>query len=104
MVSAERLSDELDDNNDCRLKRWRIVMNREQIVDRVIKIIKDTLCDDSIEIFEDTYLINDLDMGSMDVLAMMADLEGEFELEIPEKMVQKFVKVSDIVDYIEQNI
>lgn len=79
-------------------------MNREQICEGVIKIIADTLCDDNIEVYEDTYLINDLDMGSMDVLAMMADIEAEFDIEIPEKMVQKFVKVSDIVNYIEQNV
>ena len=77
-------------------------MSREEIMDKVTEAIKIALGDDKVEIKEDTYLVDELEFGSMEVMEMIGELEESFECMIPEENMDSFVQVRDIVDYIEK--
>ena len=45
-------------------------------------------------------LMDDLDLSSMEILTVVADLEETFGLRIPEKELRNFVTISDLADYL----
>ena len=53
---------------------------------------------------EDTNLVEDLDMDSLDAVEVVMALEDAFDIVIPDEDAEKFRTVADIVAYIEQNI
>ena len=71
-------------------------------MDKVTEAIRIALGDDKVEIKEDTYLVDELEFGSMEVMEMIGELEESFECMIPEENMDSFVQVRDIVDYIEK--
>lgn len=77
-------------------------MSREEIMDKVTEAIRIALGDDKVEIKENTYLVDELEFGSMEVMEMIGELEESFECMIPEENMDSFVQVRDIVDYIEK--
>lgn len=76
-------------------------MSREVILNRVIKVIKEVLMDDSVQITEESYLVDELELGSLEIMEMVAELEEEFEITIPEEKMNSFVQVKDFIDYLE---
>lgn len=76
-------------------------MSREVILNRVINVIKEVLMDDSIQITENSYLVDELELGSLEIMEMVAELEEEFGITIPEEKMNGFVQVKDFIDYLE---
>ncbi len=77
-------------------------MSRDEIMDKVTEAIRIALGDDKVEIKEATYLVDELEFGSMEVMEMIGELEESFGCIIPEENMDSFVQVRDIVDYIEK--
>ena len=77
-------------------------MSRDEIMDKVTESIRIALGDDKVEIKEATYLVDELEFGSMEVMEMIGELEESFGCMIPEENMDSFVQVRDIVDYIEK--
>ena len=77
-------------------------MSRDEIMDKVTEAIRIALGDDKVEIKEATYLVDELEFGSMEVMEMIGELEESFGCMIPEENMDSFVHVRDIVDYIEK--
>lgn len=77
-------------------------MSREVIFEKVVKIIREVVSDDSFNITEDTYFVDELEFGSLDVMEMMMQLENEFDVDIPEEKSSQFVQVKDFIDYLEE--
>lgn len=77
-------------------------MSRDEIMDKVTEAIRIALRDDKVEIKEATYLVDELEFGSMEVMEMIGELEESFGCMIPEENMDSFVQVRDIVDYIEK--
>lgn len=50
--------------------------------------------------YEESALIDDLGISSMDILTLLAYLEEEFDITISEKYVSKLVTAGDIVDIV----
>ena len=59
---------------------------------------------DDIEITEASSLSADLGLTSFDVVAIVTDFEDEFDIEIPDRDIGKFVCVGDIVEYLNEHI
>ena len=57
---------------------------------------------DEIELSTD--LVKDLDLNSLDVVNLIVTFEDEFGIEIPDRAIQDFVTVGDIVDYLEKKV
>lgn len=75
-------------------------MNRQEILEKVVELVNDTLDVDNVELNEDTNL-KDLGADSFDLLELVTALEDEFELTMDDEDVEKIVTVGQVVDAIE---
>lgn len=71
---------------------------KEKILERVIDLF--STMTEAEEITEDSELMDDLDISSMDVLLLISSLEEEFQITVPEKEIRKMFTVGDVVDVI----
>lgn len=53
------------------------------------------------DITENTILTADLGLSSFDVVSIVSDFEDEFDIEIPDKDIRKFVTIGDIIMYLQ---
>ena len=58
---------------------------------------------DEDSITNDTLIADDLGADSLDIVDLIMSLEGEFELDVPDEIVENIKTVGDIVSYIEAN-
>ena len=77
-------------------------MNREEILERLTSVIREIMCDDSVEVTEEMNLIDDLGLDSLEAMELMMEVENEFGVEIPQDDISNFVKVQDFIDYLEK--
>ena len=75
-------------------------MSNCAILEKVIELFYTVT--DVDDITEDSEMIEDLEIGSMDILFLLNSLEAEFGIKIPEKEVRKMVTVGDMADTIER--
>lgn len=77
-------------------------MNNENILNRVIELF--STMSEVDEINEDSELIEELGISSMDVLFLISSLEEEFKIKVPEKEIRKMVTIGDVVAVVENLI
>ena len=70
----------------------------EQILQKVIEIFAEAAEEENIQPGDN--LIEDLELNSVEVLTLLADLEDAFDLEIPESYVQQMGTIQDVADII----
>lgn len=95
-----------DPNNEPKksiLKGKNTPMERAEIVSQILAILEDVAEISPDDVNENSVLMDELDLSSMEVLTVVADLEETFGLRIPEKELRNFVTISDIADYLEAN-
>ena len=78
-------------------------MSREEILSRLTGVIQEIICDDSVEITEESSLVDELGIDSLEAMELMMEVENEFDVTIPESEIGNFSKVKDFIDYLEQN-
>ena len=54
------------------------------------------------DLTEDTTLVGDLGLSSFDVVSVVADFEDEFDIEIPDRDIRRFVTVGDVEKYLKE--
>lgn len=69
--------------------------------DKVKEIIVDTLSCTQDKVTLEANLMEDLGADSLDAVELNSALEDGFDITIPDEMLEKFVTVKDIVDYID---
>lgn len=55
---------------------------------------------DEDEVTLDTHL-EDLNFDSLDMIEIAMDIEDEFNVEVPDEVLEKFVTIGDIVNFLE---
>ena len=75
-------------------------MERAEIMSQILAILEDVAEIAPEDVNENSVLMDDLDLSSMEILTIVADLEETFGLRIPEKELRNFVTVSDLADYL----
>lgn len=75
-------------------------MSRTEIIAQIVGILEDVAEISPDEVTENSVLMDDLDLSSMEILTIVADLEETFGIRIPEKELRGFVTVSDLADYL----
>ena len=75
-------------------------MNRQEILEKVVELVNDTLDIEDVELNEDTNL-KDLGADSFDLLELVTALEDEFELTMDDDDVEKIATLGQVVDAIE---
>jgi acyl carrier protein len=73
------------------------------VYDRLQAIVAEQLGVETEKITPDAEFIQDLNADSLDMVELVMSLEEEFGVEISDEEVEKIIKVSDAVDYIEEN-
>jgi acyl carrier protein len=76
-------------------------MNRQEIFEKVKRILIEKLSVNEADIKEDSSLVDDLGVDSLDLVELLMKFEEEFKVEISEEESQKILTVKDIVDFIE---
>lgn len=67
--------------------------------DRVFNVISE-YCGNK-DIKEDMNFTEDLGLNSLDLVELVVRFEDEFDVEISDRDFHKFMKVSDVIDYLE---
>ena len=75
----------------------------EDILNRVIDVFA-VIADTGDAITADSDLIEDLGVSSMDILMMICNLEEEFKIKVPEKMIRRMTTIGDVADTMESLI
>lgn len=53
------------------------------------------------EIQEEQLLMQDLELSSMEIMQVVTVMEKESQTEVPARMIRKFIRVRNMVDYLE---
>lgn len=69
-------------------------MSEQEILEKIIAIFSEMT--EAEEIREDSELIEDLELSSIDVFTLLAEMETEFGISIPEKLVRKMGTIEDV--------
>ena len=78
-------------------------MERAEIISQIMAILEDVAEISPEDVNENSVLMDDLDLSSMEILTIVADLDETFGLRIPEKELRNFVTISDLADYLSAN-
>jgi len=71
-------------------------MQRAEIRSQILAILEDVAEISPEDVNENSVMMDDLDLSSMEILTVVADLEETFGLRIPEKELRNFVTISDV--------
>jgi acyl carrier protein len=75
---------------------------KEEISEKVKKVVAEVLGIDISKITEDASFVEDLGADSLDTVELIMALEEEFEVDIPENMAANIKTVGDVVEFIEK--
>ncbi|HIS20475.1 MAG TPA: acyl carrier protein [Candidatus Spyradocola merdavium] len=75
----------------------------KSVFEKIAAMIADQLGIDASTIQPESRLIEDLKADSLDVVAMVMEMETEFGIEIPDEDLTKLKTVADAMRYIEEN-
>ncbi len=73
-------------------------MKREEVLDKVKKILAEKLDVDEAEIKEEASLIDDLGADSLDLVDLVMDFEETFGVKIEDEELENIKTVKDVVD------
>ena len=81
-------------------------MKKEEdvVLSKVINIISTTCEIDKKDIKENSNLLTDLELESLDVVDLIVAFEKEFNLEIQDKDIKGFQTVGDIANYLKSHV
>lgn len=72
--------------------------------EEIIKIIAGIVEVPEKSINENTNLLADLDLESLDLVTLISEIETKYELEIPDKEIKKIQTVGDIINYLSSHV
>lgn len=79
-------------------------MSKEDIFEKVKKIVAEQLSVDPTEVTPDASFANDLGADSLDTVELVMALEEEFDIEIPDEAAEGIATVQAAVDYIQDKV
>lgn len=71
------------------------------MLEKLAKLVYNQTGDESIEITRESVLLADLGMNSFDLVNLVCEVEDEFGMEIPDRIIGTFKTVGDVIHYIE---
>lgn len=74
------------------------------IFEKIKEIIVDQIGASPEDLHMETDLLTDLEADSLDSVEVLMAIEEEFDIEIPDEDAIKFLKIRDIVEYLEKAI
>ncbi|MCH9704648.1 MAG: acyl carrier protein [Proteobacteria bacterium] len=77
------------------------MLTKDEIKDRVAKIVSEQLGVEESKITVDSKFMEDLGADSLDTVELVMALEDEFDCEIPDEEAEKLKSVGEALEYIE---
>ncbi len=74
------------------------------MIKRLEKLVRNYTHNDDLVITEDTVFFMDLGLDSFDLVQIICEIEDEFDIEIPDKILKNFNTVGDVVKYLEKKV
>jgi len=74
------------------------------MISLIIKIIKDYVDLDGMEITENTDFLLDLHLTSFDIVSMIGELENDLGIEIPDEDIKDLDTIGTLAKYLEESI
>ncbi len=75
----------------------------KMVLDKIVDIISEQLELDKAVIKETSLLVDDLGATSLDMIDLAMSIEDEFEMELPDDIIEKLKTVGDLANYVEEN-
>lgn len=72
------------------------------MLEKITQIIHENTGNYELIINEDTILLADLGLNSLDLLNLVCIVEDEFDIEIPDRVVWQFKTVGDVMKFMEE--
>ncbi len=79
-------------------------MTDTEILEDIKKIISKDYAIPPEHIEEDSNLDEDLNITDLEIEDLVEKIEDKYDIQIPQEKIPSFVKVSDIVNYIYENV
>jgi len=76
---------------------------KEEIIERVKRLIAENLGVALEEVRSDAAFIDDLGADSLDIVELVMAIEKEFDVEIPDEDAEEISTVQDAIDYIQDH-
>lgn len=74
------------------------------MLDKLIELIKENTGEETLNINEDTVLMSDLGLSSLDLINIAYLVEEEFDIEIPDRAIVNFKTVGDVITFVEKTM
>lgn len=74
----------------------------EQILNKVIEYLTDELEDDEVQVKEDSNLMDELGLSSLEVMILLTELKEEYHVKISDQYLRKMITVKDIAAIVSQ--
>ena len=72
----------------------------DEILKQLQDLIRDYTGNDELTISEDTLMVNDLELSSLDIINLMGSIEDTFDICIEDEDLANLLTVKDVVNYI----
>lgn len=79
-------------------------MTEEELLKKITAVTVEKLGVKEEEVKLDSSFVNDLGADSLDRVELVMALEDEFDIEIPDDQAEKFIKVSDVLAYVQSKV
>ena len=73
------------------------------IFEKVKELLAEQLDANAEDMTLETRIVDDLGADSLDVVEMLMIVEDEFEIEIPDNVIENLKTIGDVVEYIQAN-
>lgn len=73
------------------------------MTDKVIELLAEFTEMNTADMNENTELVNDMGLNSLDVMNVIVAFEDEFGIEIPDRIIKDLRTIGDISDYLEKH-
>ncbi len=79
-------------------------MNEEELLKKITTVVVEKLGVKAEDVTLDSAFVNDLGADSLDRVELVMALEDEFDIEILDEDAEKFIKVSDVLAYVQNKL
>ena len=73
------------------------------MIEKLTEIINEYTGNNGADIAENTLLIADLGLNSLDLVNLACKVEDEFDIEIPDRSIKDFKTVGDVISFIKSS-
>ncbi|HEM3633169.1 TPA: acyl carrier protein [Streptococcus suis] len=78
-------------------------MTKEQVYQRVVELIQDEKGED-FQVQPESTLADNIAADSVEIMEFILNLEDEFHVDVPDAAIEHFEVLSDIVDFIYEEV